>query len=220
MLCVQHWSCRIDMAGENGARKPHGVSILICGARARHGGRCVKPALPGKRRCKWHGGLSTGWRHAGVRNTAASLGIIHARQRLWRSLGIPWPSRRRSVEEVRNLAEEAKAVLEPLVIGFEAMEAEGKVPAKAIAELTPAELLSQGTGRGLQQVIAIIGQPLTRDADGKLCDLKQQRLIGDLALGMTRLFVRAAESEFRARHDDVLDKLLAMIEAEKVKKEG
>lgn len=31
-----------------------------CGAKTRQGGKCSKPVLPGKKRCKLHGGLSTG----------------------------------------------------------------------------------------------------------------------------------------------------------------
>ena len=32
----------------------------FCGARARSGAPCKKKVIPGKRRCKYHGGLSTG----------------------------------------------------------------------------------------------------------------------------------------------------------------
>src|SRR5712672_3598916 len=33
---------------------------MLCGARTRSGGRCRKPPLTGKRRCRNHGGASTG----------------------------------------------------------------------------------------------------------------------------------------------------------------
>ncbi|WP_414717199.1 HGGxSTG domain-containing protein [Tahibacter sp.] len=35
-----------------------------CGARTRNGGPCNASKIPGRKRCKWHGGLSTGPRTA------------------------------------------------------------------------------------------------------------------------------------------------------------
>lgn len=110
------------------------------------------------------------------------------------------------------MIDETKALIEPQLVGFEA-------PATVAGKSVP-EAMADATLRGLEQVYRIIDQPLRVDEEGLLCDQKQQRLIVDATLGVARIFVRAAESEFRARHDDVLDKLLAMIEAEKVKKDG
>jgi hypothetical protein len=31
-----------------------------CGARTRAGTPCQRPAIPGRKRCRWHGGLSLG----------------------------------------------------------------------------------------------------------------------------------------------------------------
>lgn len=48
---------------------------VICGARRRRDGQpCQALSVPGKRRCKWHGGCSTGPRTAGGR--ARSLGNL------------------------------------------------------------------------------------------------------------------------------------------------
>jgi hypothetical protein len=39
------------------------VEGVLCGAKAKHtGGPCKKHAIPGKTRCKYHGGMSTGWK--------------------------------------------------------------------------------------------------------------------------------------------------------------
>lgn len=48
--------------------------LRMCGARTRRGGRCRRSALPGKLRCRRHGGLSTGPRSLyGKANTIAAL---------------------------------------------------------------------------------------------------------------------------------------------------
>ena len=53
-----------------------------CGAKTRSGGSCLHKAIPGKTRCRFHGGKSTGPK------TATGKGLIAAAQRkrwaLWR----------------------------------------------------------------------------------------------------------------------------------------
>jgi glucans biosynthesis protein len=39
-----------------GAAAPHAGATAVCGARLREGGLCARPPLPGKRRCRRHGG--------------------------------------------------------------------------------------------------------------------------------------------------------------------
>lgn len=48
---------------------------VICGAKTRKGGQCCNKSEPGKRRCKFHGGKSTGAK------TAEGLGQIAEAQR-------------------------------------------------------------------------------------------------------------------------------------------
>ena len=38
------------------------LSRPVCGAKLRHGrtGRCMSQPVPGRNRCKWHGGMTTG----------------------------------------------------------------------------------------------------------------------------------------------------------------
>ncbi len=47
--------------------------------------------------------------------------------------------------------------------------------------------------------------------------LKHRRLIGDMAQGANRLFMRAAEGEYRAKRDDALAALLQMLAEDRKK---
>jgi len=51
---------------------------VVCGARRRRDGQpCEALSVPGKRRCKWHGGMSTGPRTAkGKAKCAANLPVV------------------------------------------------------------------------------------------------------------------------------------------------
>jgi len=49
-----------------------GYEQLFCGARTRSGGRCLRYPLEGKRRCKLHGGASTGPRTPEGRDNSLS----------------------------------------------------------------------------------------------------------------------------------------------------
>ena len=69
--------------------------LQSCGARTRRGTACQKPPLNGKKKCRLHGGLSTGPRTAeGKARIAAahfkqgrrSKKFVEARKRLWAEL--------------------------------------------------------------------------------------------------------------------------------------
>ena len=47
----------------------------LCGAKTRGGGRCKKAPLTGKKRCRLHGGLSTGAKVPNVKNNAFKHGF-------------------------------------------------------------------------------------------------------------------------------------------------
>ena len=49
-----------------------------CGAKTRAGGRCLVGAQPGKKRCRFHGGLSTG-----PKTEAGRTRIAEAQRRRW-----------------------------------------------------------------------------------------------------------------------------------------
>lgn len=105
------------------------------------------------------------------------------------------------------MAEEAKVHL-----GAQVDELSAQLPATVMDRphdlLMPAEALGRAAMSGLHRLIEIVETPLDKD------DLKQMRLIGDMALGACKLFMRAAEGEFRQRNSDNLGKLLEMLRKE------
>lgn len=85
-----------DMAAIVEARRAREAARLarrriVCGARTRKGGACLNKSEPGKRRCKFHGGKSTGPK------TAEGKARIAEAQRLrWaknRAAAVNWNSR-------------------------------------------------------------------------------------------------------------------------------
>ena len=105
------------------------------------------------------------------------------------------------------MAEQAVAVLAPLIDELPAVD-------KPVEQMSPAELLGMTSREGLLRLYELLRRPL--DAE----DLKAQRLVGDMALGVNRLLMRAAEGEFRARRDDALARVLEQIAAERAGKAG
>ena len=55
-----------------------------CGAKTRSGARCAKFPMEGKRRCRLHGGLSTGPKTAEGRAAISSANTKHGRYKNWR----------------------------------------------------------------------------------------------------------------------------------------
>ena len=54
--CLPAWALLRAARGKSGK-----AGRVVCGARRRRDGRpCTALSVPGKRRCKWHGGCSTG----------------------------------------------------------------------------------------------------------------------------------------------------------------
>jgi len=76
-----------------------------------------------------------------------------------------------------------------------------------IESLSAPQALGRVSLSGLYQLARIVEQPLDMD------NLKQQRLIGDMALGANKLLKSHAEGE---RNHDLIGRLLAALEAEKV----
>jgi hypothetical protein len=54
--------------------------LPACGAKTRAGGRCRVKAVRGKKRCRFHGGLSTG-----PKTEAGRARIAEAQRRRWRN---------------------------------------------------------------------------------------------------------------------------------------
>ena len=71
------------------------MKIYFCGAKTRHGIGCQKPPMKGKKRCRLHGGLSSGPKTAeGKARIAAahwkhgrrSKKFVEARAKIWAEL--------------------------------------------------------------------------------------------------------------------------------------
>src|SRR5262249_24873817 len=114
--------------------------------------------------------------------------------------------RPRGTGKVRTMAERATEQIRQ-EIAERAAGTPADIPARPIESLAPAEALGRAALAGLHQLIRLIEQPIAES------DVKQQRLIGDLALGVNRLFVRAAGAEFRDRRNDALQELLRDVAA-------
>ncbi len=101
-------------AGRHGLDVAVAVTVRkkpICGARTRAGGACRCKPLPGKKRCKYHGGLSSGPRTESGREQSrrnlekareALAGPLHAEARRERALK-GWKSRRRREKRQRMI---------------------------------------------------------------------------------------------------------------------
>ncbi len=78
-----------------------------------------------------------------------------------------------------------------------------EVEAMPSSELTAPQRLRKAALLGLDRLTEILEVPVSEHMD-----MKRQRLAGDMALGVCKLFMRAAEAEFRARKDDTVGRLL------------
>src|SRR5260221_14607635 len=98
---------------------------MFCGARTRNGGHCRRSPLAGKRRCRLHGGCSTGPRTSrGMTRTVAAM--VAGRER--------W------VEQMRR----AKAM------GLIEKVPGGRLP-KALAQKRDANMISRARAIGVQE---------------------------------------------------------------------
>ncbi len=82
----------------------------------------------------------------------------------------------------------------------------------ALAPGSPAERLGRSAEKGLGKLEAII------DLELDVGDVKQMRLIGDMSLGVCKLFQRAAEGAFRAQEGNALLQLLEQLKAQQSEK--
>ena len=57
---------------------------IRCGAKTRSGAACAKFPIEGKRRCRLHGGLSTGTKTAAGRAAVSAANTKHGRYKNWR----------------------------------------------------------------------------------------------------------------------------------------
>lgn len=87
--CAGNVCARMREKGLNDDGAPLPVSERpMCGAKTRQGKPCPKKVVPGKKRCRYHGGLSTG-----PRTDAGRARIVAAQKRRWRSWKARHPSK-------------------------------------------------------------------------------------------------------------------------------
>ena len=194
--------------------------MKLCGAKAKSTGLpCRQPGYGHGGRCKYHGGNSRGGSLPGQTTTKARatwLKNLAIRQAM--GLRQPGGKPRRNRGKVEKMIAKAKRQLEtalelqapapPAPETAAPFDRRSGVPALP-AQGSAADLLSHAAHQGLQRLYEIVSTPVDWD------DLKQVRLIGDMALGVSRLALRAAEGEFRARRDDALTRLLEEIQRER-----
>jgi len=115
------------------------------------------------------------------------------------------------------MAEDAREHLSRQIVVLErALPAD--VMTRRIEDLAPADALGRGALSGLHQLIRIVEQPL--DMSGSPEALKQQRLIGDMAVAGARLYMRAAEGAFKPKQSNTLITLLEALKDAQGKQNG
>lgn len=127
------------------------------------------------------------------------------KQALFRALGLPWyGGAPRRAAKVRTMVDEAKVALAGQIVELQAI-VPAEVMTKAVDELSAPEALDRAALSGARQLVQIVEREIDWD------ELKQVRLIGDMAAVAMRLSVRVSEGQFRARRDDALARLLASL---------
>jgi len=151
----------------------------------------------GKRRCRLHGGCSTGPRDWRANVTAMWWGRKRYIERL-HAQGLKAPGGRPSGRWWKRPADERERILREMADTIDKLPAP---PAKPIEQWSLPELLNDTARRGLIQLHGIISQPLKlkQSPDDRLDpdELRLQRLVGELGLGADKLLARVQETDLR-----------------------
>ncbi len=168
-------------------------------------------------RCKHHGGFAKGgYFGQPIHQAHAALRRSQARMK---ALGLPWyGGRPRKLGKVQAMAERAKTQLEVALAeygiagpGEHAGSLEVIAGPKPVTAMSAAEALGATSLKGLQRLYEIVCEPLNPE------DLKQRRLVADVAIAANKLFMQAAEGQFRQRRDDAVVELLERLALERAK---
>src|SRR5215831_3207092 len=190
---------------------------MLCGARTRSGGRCRRRSLAGKRRCRLHGGRSTGPRDWRANVNSMWWGRKRSIEQR-RAPGLKAPGGRPSGRWWKRAVDERERILRSMADLIEKLPTP---PTKSIEEWSLPELLNDTARVGLMRLHSIISQPLKlkQSPDDRLDreELKLQRLVGELGLGADKLLARVGEAELHQQERADALELLAkkMAEAEK-----
>src|SRR5258708_5944737 len=174
---------------------------MFCGARTRNGGRCRRYPLAGKRRCRLHGGKSTGpTTAAGVARALASLVAGRGRGggRMWEGQAeglvgkVPGGRLPKALAQKRDgdVISRARAIVvqERAELPIE--------PALLWEDQSHAQKLSTLTGQVLDKVREILETPCELD------NLKLLSIQKDAALSVLSTQVRIDQSQLRHRENE------------------
>jgi len=87
------------------------LELSRCGAKTRSGAPCAKFPMEGKRRCRLHGGLSTGPKTAAGRAAISSANTKHGRYKNWREKQAKERYYRAEIKRVMREAREARLLV-------------------------------------------------------------------------------------------------------------
>lgn len=139
---------------------------------------------------------------------------VREQQQRMKALGLPWyggylPGRKKVLSRMEKAVEVADAILSL------DREDEGAV----VVAGEHAVVLREGSLEGLKlqrDTVLLVHERLK--AEGAEIDVKLLRAGNEAAAALTKLAIRASEGEFRSRRDNVLERLLGMLEAQREEK--
>ena len=198
----------------------------ICGARRPNGSLCQATPVAGKRRCKFHGGKSTGSRTP--EGKAATMAGMQAGVERWRekvraqiAAGLidRFPGGKRKAGQApaarsgdRDI-DRARAVIRetepdrPREAGERPNLGLPLVPLVPWSDQSPSEKLATLTDMSLDKIRAIVSLPLDTE------NMKLMSVQKDAAISMLTVQTRVDENCLRARRTDMLPELLRRLAA-------
>lgn len=180
---------------------------MLCGARNRSGGRCRQHVAVGRKRCRNHGGLSTG-----ARVHRARPQLLAARAR-WVEREHAAGRKARTGFAVTPLsvirARAAESDVERWVrMTEELMDLIPAAPAdRPVEKWTAAELLSETARLGLLRVHELLSKPREDD------DIKWVKLQTERGVQVARLYANVQIAGLQAREDQGIDRVRAAVAA-------
>jgi len=208
--------------------KPPGTE-KICGAvlwQSKGGGLCTQRPLPGRTRCKWHGGRGGWFGYQKRRRWDHLVPALKAAAARRRELGLSLPNYRKKKEEAQTAPQrgDLAAMKEKALGEIDWFEETAKelglmpVPGTALAPLsdfTMPELLGDVGRLAFEKLRELLLKDReVRDEKGKILrpmDIRTERLEMELALGAAKLFARVSESALKTQGNDRLAEILDAI---------
>jgi hypothetical protein len=175
---------------------------MFCGARTRNGGRCRRYPVAGKRRCRLHGGKSTGPREWVTNVRAMAQGRAQYVERR-HAMGLKAPGGRpRKLRHVLSDQERAMTAIDKMRGELAELEDVGALAGK----------LRVAGNLALDRMTEFCAVALTEEKMEQ--QPKLARLVQDASSTVLKIIARAGEVEMRARGDEALTAMLERLEAE------